>query len=139
MAPKMTEVYALADGVVTRMSEGRTSGRALAIDHLNGYRSWYMHLNDDTPGTNDGNAPRTDTYAPGIDVGAQVAAGQMIGWVGDSGNAAGGDPHTHFELHHNGRAVNPYRTLADADVHCLQITADAARQARYWELTKTAD
>ncbi|HET8739026.1 MAG TPA: M23 family metallopeptidase, partial [Acidimicrobiia bacterium] len=65
-------------------------------------------------GTDDGNAPWTLTVAPGIEVGAKVEAGQLIGWVGDSGNAEWTTPHTHFEIHLDGRALNPYELLTDA-------------------------
>jgi hypothetical protein len=73
-----------------------------------------MHLNNDLPGTDSGHADWSYTLAPGIAEGAQVEAGQLIGWVGDSGNAEWTGSHTHFELHHNGKAINPYPYLIRA-------------------------
>lgn len=114
LAPKMTEVYAVADGVVIRVTTDRLAGRHVEIEHVEGWTTYYMHLNNDSVGTDDGDAPWSLTVAPGIEEGATVVAGQLIGWVGDSGNAEGTTSHTHFELRHNGRAVNPYRILAES-------------------------
>ena len=108
---KMVEVYAIADGVVEKINEGRRSGRYVIIQHDAGWSSFYIHLNDDNIDTDDGDAPWYLTLAPGIEVGADVEAGQLIGWAGDSGNAERTAPHTHFELHHNGRAINPFHYL----------------------------
>lgn len=114
MAPKHSEVYAAADGVVLRVVTSRNAGRYVAIAHAGGWETYYMHLNNDTPGTNNGRAPWFITVADGIYEGAEVKAGQLLGWVGDSGNAEGGSSHTHFEIHRNGRAINPYPYLTAA-------------------------
>jgi murein DD-endopeptidase MepM/ murein hydrolase activator NlpD len=114
MAPKMTPVYAVSDGVVIRAATTPRAGSHIWIDHGNGWTSWYMHLNNDTPGTDNGRAARDETFAPGIEAGAFVVAGQVIGFVGDSGNAEGTESHTHFELHKDGRSVNPYSYLTEA-------------------------
>ncbi len=114
MAPKMTAVYAIADGYVETVSDGRSSGRYLTIVHAEGWSSSYMHLNNDDPGTDNGRASWEHTLAPGVFEGAFVQSGQLIGYVGDSGNAEWTGSHTHFELLYQGRAVNPYEILSDA-------------------------
>lgn len=135
MAPRLTEVYALADGVVFYAGINRLSGRNIKIDHGDGWESYYLHLNNDNPGTDDGNAPWSLTLAPGIEEGAVVEAGQLIAWVGDSGNAESTAPHTHFELHHDGSAVNPYQILTEAyervvaEEHYLEMLMIADRSA----------
>lgn len=111
---KMVEVYAFADGVVTKINERSRPGRYLWIEHAHGWESLYVHLNDDNLGTDDGEADWSLTIAPGIEEGVEVEAGQLIGWVGDSGNAEGGVPHTHFEIVVDGRSINPYHILAEA-------------------------
>ncbi|MCI0425058.1 MAG: M23 family metallopeptidase [Actinobacteria bacterium] len=114
MAPKMTEVYAAADGVVIKVSESARAGRYLILEHADGWETYYIHLNDDSPGSDDGEAPWALTLAPGLRVGSEVTAGQLIGYVGDSGNAEGGSPHTHFELHYQGLPLNPHDHLVSA-------------------------
>lgn len=114
MAPRMTEVYAVTDGTVIHVGTNRLSGRNIRIEHVDGWTSHYVHLNNDNIGTDDGAAPWSLTVAPGIAEGVDVVAGQLIGWVGDSGNAEGTAPHTHFELRRNGVAINPYRLLLEA-------------------------
>lgn len=114
LAPRMTEVYAVADGTVIYVGINNLSGRNVKLEHVEGWESYYLHLNNDNPGTDDGQAPWTLTVAPGVEVGEQVEAGQLIGWVGDSGNAEGTTPHTHFELRHDGAAINPYTLLVEA-------------------------
>lgn len=125
MAPKMTEVYAFADGTVTVISTSRLAGRYLIIEHDADWETYYVHLNDDNPGTSDGAAPWSLTVVPGIEEGTQVVAGQHIAWVGDSGNASG-SPHTHFELHYRGRAINPYPYLVAAQEQDLLALIEGA-------------
>lgn len=109
IAPKMTEVYAVADATVSWVGSRCCS---VFLQHDDGWWSWYIHLNNDTPGTDDGLAWG---IAEGIVPGARVAAGQLIGWVGDSGNAEDTAPHLHFELHDAYAVkVDPYPSLLAA-------------------------
>jgi hypothetical protein len=77
----MLPVVAAADGVVRWIG---SECCILSIDHGGGWETWYIHLNNDTPGTDDGLGWG---IAPGIERGTSVHQGQLIGWVGDSGNA----------------------------------------------------
>lgn len=109
-----TPVASIADGRITRITKGTRAGFYVVVDHGNGYTSWYMHLNNDTSGTDDGRGGAATAFAPELTVGSPVAAGQVIGFVGDSGNAEGTTPHVHFELRLNGKALDPYRDLVAA-------------------------
>ncbi len=103
MAEKMIPVIAVADGTVGWIHD--TIGDdccSMALQHDDGWESWYVHLNNDTPGTDDGQG---FGFAEGIESGAHVFAGQLIGWVGDSGNAEWTGSHLHFEIHEPGGVV----------------------------------
>ena len=114
LGPQMAPVVAAADGVIEKFGYGPRSGYYIVISHQDGYETWYMHLNNDTPGTDDGLGAPEYTFMVGLAVGDRVVAGQQLGFAGDSGNAEGTTHHTHFELHHNGRIINPYRYLQAA-------------------------
>ena len=118
---KLQPVVAVASGVVTRIDSGSTAGNWIVISHQGDWESWYMHLNDDTPGTDDGSLGPSEFVAEGIEVGAFVEAGQLIGLVGDSGNAEWTTPHTHFEIHHHGAIVNPYPYLIEVRERELRL------------------
>jgi hypothetical protein len=91
----------------------------LSIRHDDGWYSWYIHLDNDTPGTDDGLGWG---IADGIVPGARVEAGQLIGWVGDSGNAENTAPHLHFELRDpTNTPVNPYLSLRAAEGIAVSI------------------
>ena len=115
LKPKMTPVLAVSSGYVGWMHNDQGGDCcAFEINHDDGWESWYIHLNNDTPGTDDGQGWG---FAPGVEPGARIEAGQLIGWVGDSGNAEGSPPHLHFELHKpGGIVVNPYHSLQAATV-----------------------
>ncbi|MBT8208553.1 MAG: M23 family metallopeptidase, partial [Acidimicrobiia bacterium] len=66
-----------------------------------------------------------EPYPADLKVGDFVAAGTVIGFVGDSGNAAGTDPHVHFELHDRGRRVNPFQELVDASNRLIELDRKA--------------
>ena len=110
LADKMIPVVAVASGTVGWMHDVQGGNCcAMALNHDDGWASWYIHLNNDTPGTDDGLGWG---FAPGIEQGVHVEAGQLIGWVGDSGNAEWTTSHLHFELHRpDGVKINPYQSL----------------------------
>jgi hypothetical protein len=77
----------------------------LAISHDDGWETRYLHLNNDNLPGDDG---KGWGIADGIVPGVRVTAGQLIGWVGDSGNAEWVGPHLHWEVRvPGGRNVNP--------------------------------
>ncbi len=91
-------VYAVADGRLTARGwdqPGRISGNAWTLTTADGTFYYYSHLAD---------------FNPALSVGSRVRAGQIIGWVGATGNAS--SAHLHFEIHPDGgEAVNPYPIL----------------------------
>ena len=95
-APRMSPVVAVRSGLVEKIEYGGyLSGTSIRIRHDDGWSSHYIHLNNDLYGTDDG---RGEGVRPGLAVGDRVKRGELIGWVGDSGNAEGTIPHLHFEL-----------------------------------------
>ena len=113
IGPRGTEVYAAADGVITTLGKHAMSGYFIRIDHGDGWTTTYMHLNNDTFGTDDGEGGSWTAFYATLVEGDEVTAGQIIGYVGDSGNAEGTIPHTHFEVKHEGQKLNPYDYLTE--------------------------
>jgi putative cell wall-binding protein len=118
MGQKMQQLVAAADGTLTQLTIPQPSyGYMLVITGDDGWSYHYLHINNDTPGTDDGNAPLEDVFAPGLKKGDRVNAGQFVAYMGDSGNAESTGPHLHFELHDpSGVAVNAYASLKAATV-----------------------
>lgn len=134
LAPRMTEVYALADGTVTYVGTNNLSGRNIKLDHGEGWESYYVHLNNDNVGTDDGAAPWSLAVPPDIDEGVEVVAGQLIGWVGDSGNAEGTTPHTHFELRKDGKPINAYEILVAARDRTIELEIESRLDTTAYEV-----
>jgi peptidoglycan hydrolase-like protein with peptidoglycan-binding domain len=116
IATKMTPALAAVDGVVSYVVSPEASwGYSISIRDAEGYQYRYLHLNNDTPGTDDGLGGEAHAYAPGIVRGAHVVKGQLVGWVGDSGNAEATVAHLHFEIRDPSRgAISPYDSLVAA-------------------------
>jgi murein DD-endopeptidase MepM/ murein hydrolase activator NlpD len=94
-APRGTEVLAPVGGEI-KLITGTVGGL-----------QFYLHGDDGTT--------YIGTHLDAFGRSGRVEAGQVIGYVGDTGNARGGPAHLHFEMHPgDGRAVNPYPTLRAA-------------------------
>jgi hypothetical protein len=116
MGKKMQPLLAAVDGRVRSIEYPEASwGYAIVLEDADNYRYHYLHVNNDTPGTDDGAGGPENAYAPGIYERAYVRKGQLIGWMGDSGNAESAGPHLHFEIRRPDRtAINPYESLLAA-------------------------
>jgi murein DD-endopeptidase MepM/ murein hydrolase activator NlpD len=110
---RLQPLVAAADGVVSHLVQDHpTAGWGLVIKDAEGWEYRYYHVNNDSPGTDDGSDPPEWRLAPGIVEGSQVKAGQVVAYMGDSGNSELSVPHLHFELHRpDGSPIDPYRSL----------------------------
>jgi hypothetical protein len=117
LAARRAPAVAVEAGTVKFWTTSVQAGCMLYLHGDSGTTYLYIHLNNDLTGRNDnqGTCVAGTSYAPGLKDGARVAAGQLIGLVGDSGDANGLHPHLHFEVHPNdGGAVDPYSYLRKA-------------------------
>src|SRR5687767_15658728 len=90
-----TPLAAVVSGTITYAAYDGSGGNMLFLSGSDGNAYWYMHNQENYVGQ-----------------GASVQAGEIIGTLGDTGNAAG-TPHLHFEYHPGGgAAVNPYPLVA---------------------------
>ena len=123
---KRSPLVAAFDGRVVLRREQASAGYYLSLQAArpdDQGRRWvvnYMHLDNDSPGTDDGRGGPERAYAPGVVEGATVRRGQLLGWLGDSGNAEETVPHLHVELRlgsaFSGPAYNATTSLRAAEV-----------------------
>lgn len=89
-------LFAVADGVIDRVFNNRLGGLSINLIDTDGHRYYYAHLS-----------------AVHVTAGQRVAAGEVIGANGNSGNARTTPPHLHWQYHpNNGPPVNPYPLAA---------------------------
>ena len=93
--PHGTPIRAAGSGVVQIAGRHGAYGIAVEIKHNNKYETLYAHMSK---------------LAAGVRRGAKVNQGQIIGYVGSTGRSTG--PHLHYEVHVDGRPVNPSRIKA---------------------------
>lgn len=122
MAPRFTAAVAAVSGRVDSIQTGQRSGKALRIRGDDGRSYFYAHL---------------EQWAEGLREGVRVRPGDLVGYVGNSGNAISTPTHLHFEIRDRRRTLNPYEELAYATpVPSSQITrADTrSRSSSIWDL-----
>jgi len=88
-APMGTPIMASGSGVVTRARWCGGGGNCIKIKHNSTYQTIYAHMK---------------SFAVGIRVGLRIKQGQIIGYVGSTGNSTG--PHLHYEVIKNGKKIN---------------------------------
>ena len=119
MGNKMLKLLACVSGTVVELRHG-SGGNSLYLKGDDGWYYCYLHINNDTPGTDDGKNAFEDAYAKGLKKGDRVTKGQHIAYLGDSGNAEGSGAHLHFEIRmpntnwYNASAVNAHYSLKAA-------------------------
>ena len=91
-APKMTPIYATADGDVTFAKWNGGYGNFVKINHGNGYKTAYAHM-----------------HKIAVEKGAHVSKGDLIGYVGTTGRSTGN--HLHYEVYYQDKLIDPATTL----------------------------
>jgi len=87
-----TPIFASGNGVLEKVGLEGGYGKYIRIKHANGYETAYGHMS---------------AFAKGMEIGKKVRQGQVIGFVGSTGQSTG--PHVHYEILVNGRFVDPMR------------------------------
>jgi murein DD-endopeptidase MepM/ murein hydrolase activator NlpD len=109
LAPRGTEVVAVEDGTVAKLFTSVAGGLTIyQFDPSEAFVYYYAHLDD---------------YAPGLEEGDSVRRGEVIGYVGTTGNAPKNTPHLHFSISKlgadrrwwGGTALDPFLVWRDAD------------------------
>jgi murein DD-endopeptidase MepM/ murein hydrolase activator NlpD len=100
-AKRGTPVVSATDGIVVRVGNNSLGGQIVSVMGNGGRIYYYAHL---------------DGYAPGLATGQTVAAGDVLGYVGTTGNARGTPPHLHFGVYTATGPINPLPLLVNRAV-----------------------
>jgi hypothetical protein len=114
MARRHQPAIAFESGTVEKHVGSSLGTCMLYLHGRSGMTYVYIHLNNDLTMRNDnrGGCINGVAYAPGLHTGDFVRRGELVGYVGDSGDADGGATHLHFEVRTpGGRAIDPYPYL----------------------------
>jgi len=117
MADKLTPLVAVNNACVTYLDWGGPGGgNMLTLTDADGWQYRYLHMNNDTPGTDDGANPYEWAFANNLQEGDCVERGQVISYAGDSGNAEFSGSHLHFEVRRpDGLWINPFIQVSAAE------------------------
>ena len=114
-APKGTPVVAVSDGIISYIGIQPKGGQCLWLTTEAGASFYYAHL---------------DRWAPGLYEGMEVRSGDLLGFVGNTGNARTTPPHLHFGVNRNDEMVNPYPILTRANpVRRARVATETAGAA----------
>lgn len=100
-AKKGTPVVAVTEGIISYIGEQPKGGNCLWLTTESGTSFYYAHL---------------DRWASGLYEGMEVRSGDLLGYVGNTGNARHTPSHLHFAVNENDEMVNPYPILTRAAV-----------------------
>lgn len=117
-APKGTLIHATLDGEIVKTGLSASYGNFVEVEHVDGIHSFYAHM----------------SRTAGLKVGEPVKAGEVIGYVGATGDATG--PHLHFEIRKDGEHFDPtrfmghaFKTVASLPLEVEHFAEPAARRA----------
>lgn len=117
-----TPVQATADGTVIFAGRKGPAGRMIGVRHRNDYTTQYLHLR---------------RFASGIKKGARVKGGQVIGYVGASGEATG--PHLDYRIKYHGKYINPltwkFKPVKPLPEKCRSDFIKTAGKCFFWMRT----
>ncbi|HWE44747.1 MAG TPA: M23 family metallopeptidase [Caulobacteraceae bacterium] len=117
-APKGTLIHATLDGEIVKTGLSSSYGNFVEVEHMDGIHSFYAHM----------------SRTAGLKVGEPVKAGEVIGYVGATGDATG--PHLHFEIRKDGEHFDPakfmghaFKSVASLPLSVEHFAEPAARRA----------
>jgi murein DD-endopeptidase MepM/ murein hydrolase activator NlpD len=102
MADRGTPLVAVDDGTISKMTrtESGLGGICMWLRRADGVQYYYAHM---------------ESIAEGLEVGSRISVGQVVGGVGNTGDARSAAPHLHFEIRNAWTPINPYPHLQAVD------------------------